>query len=42
MADDQKLKQLTYIILDNARKYSEEIITVEVGEKDDEPVYSDY
>ena len=33
LADEQKLKQLTYIILDNARKYSEEEITVEVGTK---------
>ena len=31
VADDQKLKQLTYIILDNAKKYSEDGITVEVG-----------
>ena len=32
IADKQKLKQLTYIILDNAKKYSEEMISVEVGE----------
>lgn len=31
LADEQKLKQLSYIILDNARKYSEDEITVEVG-----------
>ena len=37
LADDQKLKQLTFIILDNARKYSDEIITVEVGRKTDKP-----
>ena len=37
MADTQKLKQLTYIILDNAKKYSEDIITVEVGVKDESP-----
>lgn len=35
VADDQKLKQLTYIILDNAKKYSEDVITVEIGKKDD-------
>ncbi len=34
LADDQKLKQLTFIILDNARKYSDDVITVEVGKKD--------
>jgi two-component system, OmpR family, sensor histidine kinase ArlS len=32
-ADVQKLKQLTYIILDNANKYSEETIHVVVGKK---------
>ena len=37
LADDQKLKQLIFIILDNARKYSDEIITVEVGRKTDMP-----
>jgi two-component system, OmpR family, sensor histidine kinase ArlS len=37
MVDTQKLKQLTYIILDNAKKYSEDIITVEVGVKDESP-----
>ncbi|WP_338471996.1 HAMP domain-containing sensor histidine kinase [Niallia sp. XMNu-256] len=37
LADDQKLKQLTFIILDNARKYSDDVITVEVGIKSDKP-----
>lgn len=37
LADEQKLKQLTYIILDNARKYSEDEITVEVGKKQERP-----
>ena len=37
MVDTQKLKQLTYIILDNAKKYSEDVITVEVGVKDESP-----
>lgn len=33
--DEQKLKQLMYIFLDNARKYSEEAITVVTGIKGD-------
>ncbi|WP_071393759.1 sensor histidine kinase [Bacillus tuaregi] len=37
LADTQKLKQLTYIILDNAKKYSEDAIRVEVGQKDGIP-----
>ncbi len=37
LADEQKLKQLTYILLDNARKYSEDEITVEVGIKKGHP-----
>lgn len=37
LADDQKLKQLTFIALDNARKYSDDVITVEVGKKSDKP-----
>ncbi|WP_057767696.1 sensor histidine kinase [Cytobacillus praedii] len=32
--DEQKLKQLLYIFLDNARKYSDKAITVLTGEKD--------
>ena len=35
--DQQKLKQLTYIILDNAKKYSEDAITVEIGYKGEIP-----
>lgn len=35
--DKQKLNQLLYIFLDNARKYSEEVITVNVGMKDHLP-----
>ncbi|WP_338449198.1 ATP-binding protein [Niallia oryzisoli] len=37
LSDPQKLKQLTYIILDNAKKYSEDVITVEVGIQDGNP-----
>lgn len=37
LVDEQKLKQLCFIILDNARKYSEAEITVEVGKKDLRP-----
>ncbi|WP_428911245.1 ATP-binding protein [Niallia sp. Krafla_26] len=37
MADEPKLKQLLFIILDNARKYSDDVITVEVGNKNDKP-----
>ena len=33
MSDEQRLKQLTYIILDNAKKYSEDVITVEVEKR---------
>ena len=36
VADDQKLKQLIYIILDNAKKYSEDVITVEIGKANDQ------
>ncbi|KAA9012672.1 sensor histidine kinase [Niallia endozanthoxylica] len=36
-SDQQKLKQLIYIILDNAKKYSEDVITVEVGQKEGVP-----
>ncbi|KIL43268.1 sensor histidine kinase [Jeotgalibacillus campisalis] len=32
--DPQKLKQLLYILMDNARKYSEEEIVIEVGQSD--------
>ncbi|MDQ0270852.1 sensor histidine kinase [Cytobacillus purgationiresistens] len=35
--DEQKLKQLLFIFLDNARKYSEDDITVLIGEKDNVP-----
>ncbi|WP_077210544.1 sensor histidine kinase [Bacillus dakarensis] len=35
-SDPQKLKQLLYIFLDNARKYSEETIFVTVGKKDEQ------
>jgi signal transduction histidine kinase len=31
MTDEDKVKQLLFILLDNARKYSEESITVEAG-----------
>lgn len=34
--DVQKLKQLLYIFLDNARKYSEDQITIHVGQASDE------
>ncbi|SES26421.1 cell wall metabolism sensor histidine kinase WalK [Psychrobacillus sp. OK032] len=34
--DPQKLKQLLYIFLDNARKYSEDQITIHVGQASDE------
>lgn len=34
--DAQKLKQLLYIFLDNARKYSEDQITIHVGQASDE------
>jgi len=37
LSDHQKLKQLIYIILDNAKKYSEDVITVEVGQKEGIP-----
>ncbi len=37
LSDHQKLKQLIYIILDNAKKYSEDVITVEVGQKEGNP-----
>lgn len=37
LSDPQKLKQLTYIILDNAKKYSEDVITVEVGKQEGNP-----
>ncbi|MEK0289061.1 HAMP domain-containing sensor histidine kinase [Caldifermentibacillus hisashii] len=33
ISDEQKLKQLLYIILENAVKYSEEIITVTIGKQ---------
>lgn len=36
--DEKKLKQLLFIFLDNARKYSDETITVELG-KDHDEVY---
>jgi two-component system, OmpR family, sensor histidine kinase ArlS len=36
--DEKKLKQLLFIFLDNARKYSDETITVELG-KDHDDVY---
>jgi len=36
MSDEQKLKQLLYIILENAVKYSEEIITVTIGKQNKE------
>lgn len=36
-ADRQKLNQLLYIFLDNARKYSEEAITLTVGLKEERP-----
>ncbi len=35
--DRQRLNQLLYIFLDNARKYSEEAITVKIGRKEDRP-----
>lgn len=34
--DEKKLKQLLFIFLDNARKYSDETITVELGNDQDE------
>lgn len=34
--DAQKLKQLLYIFLDNARKYSEDQITIHIGQTSDE------
>jgi len=37
IADDQKLKQLMFIVLDNARKYSDDAITIEIGEKVNQP-----
>lgn len=36
ISDEQKLKQLLYIILENAVKYSEEIITVTIGKQNKE------
>nr|WP_295971626.1 HAMP domain-containing sensor histidine kinase [uncultured Bacillus sp.] len=36
-ADGKMLKQLIYIFLDNAGKYSEDVISVEVGRKEGEP-----
>jgi two-component system, OmpR family, sensor histidine kinase ArlS len=35
-SDDKKLKQLLFIFLDNARKYSDDIISVELGKENDE------
>ncbi|MFP7295865.1 ATP-binding protein [Neobacillus niacini] len=35
-SDEKKLKQLLYIFLDNARKYSDDLISVILGKKDDE------
>lgn len=35
-SDEKKLKQLLFIFLDNARKYSDEIISVEIGNEFDE------
>ncbi|MBM4760785.1 HAMP domain-containing sensor histidine kinase [Bacillus sp. B15-48] len=37
-ADLQKLKQLFYIIIDNARKYSEEVISVSVTKSQDQAI----
>lgn len=34
-SDDKKLKQLLFIFLDNARKYSDDIISVELGKEND-------
>lgn len=36
VSDEKKLKQLLFIFLDNARKYSDEIISVEMGNNTDE------
>ena len=36
-SDVQKLKQLLFIFLDNARKYSDEYISVYIGKTSDEP-----
>ncbi|MBY0144740.1 ATP-binding protein [Neobacillus niacini] len=35
-SDEKKLKQVLFIFLDNARKYSDKIISVELGESNDE------
>ena len=37
IVDESKFKQLLFIILDNARKYSDDAITVEVGYKQEKP-----
>ncbi|NWQ41309.1 HAMP domain-containing histidine kinase [Bacillus sp. EB106-08-02-XG196] len=34
-SDDKKLKQLLFIFLDNARKYSDDMISVELGKEND-------
>ncbi|MEH7084213.1 HAMP domain-containing sensor histidine kinase [Neobacillus drentensis] len=40
VTDEKKLKQLIYIFLDNARKYSDDAITVNIGIKHDEAFIS--
>ncbi|WHY68442.1 HAMP domain-containing sensor histidine kinase [Neobacillus sp. SuZ13] len=40
VTDEKKLKQLLYIFLDNARKYSDDAITVNLGIKHDEAFIS--
>lgn len=39
-ADEQKIKQILYILLDNARKYSSEAIDIHVGRTNGNPYFS--
>ncbi|TFB14082.1 HAMP domain-containing histidine kinase [Filobacillus milosensis] len=38
LIDEQKLKQLLYIFLDNARKYSDDYITLSMGKESKQPI----
>lgn len=40
LADEQKIKQILYILLDNARKYSSEAIDIHVGRTNGNPYFS--